>query len=116
MSITQRRYRLLADFDKVHAFLIDTYDCETLNSFLLPQYIEYAQCLIMFDFKHTHRIGLWEDSHQLIGIACYEMNLGTAHLHAKKGYEFLLPDMLAWAETELSISTDHGRELSEEVK
>jgi hypothetical protein len=39
MNITQRRYKLFADFEHVHQFLTDTYDPETLNSYLLPQCI-----------------------------------------------------------------------------
>jgi hypothetical protein len=112
MSITQRRYKLLADFQKVHDFLTETYDKETLNSYLLPQYVEYAHSLLYFDFKHTHRFGLWEDEGRLVGIACYEMGMGTIHLHAGKGYECLLPDMLSWGETELSESTESRRRLS----
>ena len=42
MNITQRRYKILIDFEKVYRFLEETYDPVTLNSFLLPQYFEYA--------------------------------------------------------------------------
>ena len=34
MGVTQRRYRLLADFATVHSFLTDTYSIDTLNSHL----------------------------------------------------------------------------------
>ncbi len=101
MSITARRYKMLVDFERVHQFLTDTYDKETLNSYLLPQYFEYAHTHPYFNHKMTHRNGIWEDNGDIVGIACFEMNLGECHLHTKKGYEFLLPEMLEWAESEL---------------
>lgn len=111
MKITNRRYNIYLDFERVHEFLTDTYDKETLNSYLLPQYFEYAHHLQWFDFLRTHRFGLWEESGNIIAIACYEMDMGSCHLHNKKGYEFLLPEMLDWAEQELSVMKDNKRSL-----
>lgn len=103
MSITKRRYCMLADFQKAHDFLTETYDKETLNSYLLPQYFEYAHCHSYFDAKRTHRMGVWEDDGYMVGIAAYEMNLGKCHLHTKNGYESLLPELLLWSEQEMSV-------------
>lgn len=108
MSITQRRYKILVDFSAVHQFLTDTYDFETLNSYLLPQYFEYAHHLQWFDYIRAHRMGLWEDDGELIAVACYEMPIGTVHLHTKSEYDFLLPEMLEWSEKEIS-SFDNGK-------
>lgn len=102
-SVMQRRYHILSDFMKVYDFLEETYSFETLNSYLLPQYFEYAQHLQWFDYISSHRIGIWEDGGVIIGICTYEMEVGSAHLHAKKGYEFLLPEMLEWTESEISV-------------
>ena len=101
-SITQRRYNILTDFSRVYDFLEETYDVDTLNSYLLPQYFEYAQVHSYFDFLRAHRIGLWEDNGELIGIATYEMKIGTVHLHTKNGYEVLLPEMVEWSQQEIS--------------
>lgn len=106
MNITKRRYKKLVDFERVHEFLTDTYDKETLNSYLLPQYFEYAHHLQWFDFLRSHRFGIWENGDNMVAIACYEMGMGQVHLHTKKGYEFLLPDTLLWAEKELSVVQD----------
>ena len=99
--IQQRRYDILSDFQKVYHFLQETYDFETLNSYLLPQYWEYAHYLKWFDQMRPHRMGLWEENDKLIGVAVYEMEIGKSHLHTRKGYERLLPEMLEWAEAEL---------------
>lgn len=112
MNIKNRKYKLFADFDKAHRFLVDTYDFETLNGYLLPQYFEYAHHLQWFDFLRAHRCGLWEEGGELVGIACYEMNIGDCNMHTKKGYEFLLPEMLIHAEKELSAFEEGKHKLS----
>jgi GNAT superfamily N-acetyltransferase len=112
MTLTHRRYRLLADFEKVHRFLTDTYNMETLNSHLLPQFFEYAHTHSYFDHQRTHRFGLWEVDDTLMGVACYEMNVGTALLSTRQGFGELLPEMLSYAETELSEVKDGRRSLS----
>jgi len=75
-NIYNRRYRLLADFNTVHSFLTDIYSPDTLNSYLLQQLFEYAHTHPFFNHKLTHRFGLWEDNGRLVGIACYEMDVG----------------------------------------
>jgi len=105
-GITPRRYNVLTDFSAVYDFLEETYDKETLNSYLLPQYFEYAHHLLWFDYLRTHRMGLWEQNGSIAGIAAYEMEIGTAHLHTRKSYGFLLPKLLEWAEREISVTKD----------
>ena len=109
MSICKRRYKLYADFHRVFKFLQDTYDMESLNSYLLPQFFEYAHTHPAFNHKLTHRFGLWEDDGELFGIACYEMDLGETLISVHPDYEFCLPDMLCWAERELSTFNDGVR-------
>ena len=38
-EIYKRRYKLLADFTKVQEFLTEIYSLDTLNSYLLPQFL-----------------------------------------------------------------------------
>jgi hypothetical protein len=93
-GVTQRRYKILTDFERVHKFLTDTYDTDTLNSYLLPQYFEYAHHLQWFDYLRSDHFGLWENNGKVVCVACYEMNMGTCHLHTLKSYDFLLPELL----------------------
>ncbi|MCL2376282.1 MAG: GNAT family N-acetyltransferase [Defluviitaleaceae bacterium] len=109
MNITQRRYKILTDFERVYRFLQETYDPVTLNSYLLPQYFEYAHMHSHFDYFKTHRFELWEDGGNVVSIVCYEMKMGDCHMHVRKGYEALLPEMLTWAEKELSVAKE-GKE------
>jgi hypothetical protein len=94
MSIVQRHYKLLSDFYRVLKFLTDNYNIET--SSLLPQFFEYAHTHPAFNHKLTHRFGLWEDNNSIIGIACYEMNVGECFIVIKEGYNFLLPEWDNW--------------------
>ncbi|HBL84545.1 MAG: hypothetical protein A2Y17_00920 [Clostridiales bacterium GWF2_38_85] len=112
MKITQRRYKMLSDFTKVHKFLTEVYTYENLNSYLLPQYFEYAHTHPYFNSKLTHRFGLLEDGDELVAIACYEMNIGECYLSTKSGYEFLLPEILAYSENELFKIKDGKRQLN----
>lgn len=111
-KITQERYKLLKDFERVQKFLTETYDKETQNGYLLPQFFEYAHTHPAFNHKLTHRMGLWEENGELVGVAAYEMDIGEAFICARKTYEFLLPEMLRYAESELSISCGAGKRLS----
>ena len=102
-NIHKRRYRLLVDFAKVHRFLTEIYSLDTLNSYLLPQFCEYAHTHPFFNHKLTHRIWLWEDNGKLVGIACYEMDVGESFLVTDRDHAFLLPEMLEFAEKDLSV-------------
>lgn len=110
-SINRRRYKLLADFAKVHGFLAEIYSLDTLNSYLLPQFFEYAHTHPFFNHKLTHRFGLWEEGGKLVGVACYEMDIGESFLVTDREHTFLLPEMLEFAEKELSAVNNNKRTL-----
>jgi len=112
MKITCRRYKILTDFSKVYGFLQDTYDPVALNSNLLPQFFEYNQMHTKFDYTKSHRIGIWEDRGKIVAIACFRRMIGKiCLLHTDKKYCFLLPELLAWAEQELSIVENNRKSL-----
>jgi len=111
MSIIQRRYRLLNDYNKVTQFLMDVYNTETYNSYLLRPFFEHAHHSYKFNHKLTHRFGLWEDGDKLVGITCYEMNLGECFLSVKNDYNELLPEMVKYAEENLSEKNNYRNKL-----
>jgi len=113
--ITRRRYKILVDFEHVYRFLTETYDIETLNSYLLPQFFEYANMNTFFEFPKSHHFGIWESDGNIVGIACFEMTIGECLLHTHKDYKFLLPEMLEWAELELSVIEDDKRKLDVKI-
>ncbi len=111
-KIIKRRYKLLADFAAVHSFLTDIYSIDTLNSYLLPQFFEYAHTHPYFQHHLTHRFGLWEDDGKLVGIACFEMNMGECFMVTDSNHIFLLTEMLTYAEKELSVINDNKQTLT----
>jgi hypothetical protein len=92
--------------------LTDIYNIETLNSYLLPQFYEHAHTSPKFNHKLTPRFGLWEDNNDLVGIACYEMDLGECFLCTKIGYDLLLPEMVEYSEKNLAAIIENKKSLS----
>ena len=101
MNITLRRYKTLSDFPRVWDFFAENYQIP--NWFLSPISFEYDHTHGSFDYEKAHRFGVWEDDGAIVATACFEMGLGEYIPCVKPGYEFLLPEMLRYAEQELSI-------------
>lgn len=111
MAVMKRRYRLLGDFQSVLQFLQEEYSIETLNSYLLPQFFEYAHTHPAFNHQKTHRFALWEEENMVVGVVCYEMDMGECFFVVKDGYYYLLSAMLAHGEEELSVIKDDSHVL-----
>jgi hypothetical protein len=111
MSVKQRKYKLLVDFDKVNKFLSDNYSIKNLNGYLLQPFWECAHTNPFFNHKMTHRFGIWEDDGKIVAIVCYETDLGECLLFAAERYEYLYEEMLKYAEEELSIHCEGKRKL-----
>ncbi|MCL1801310.1 MAG: GNAT family N-acetyltransferase [Promicromonosporaceae bacterium] len=106
MNVQMKRYDILSEFGAVYDFLDRQYDPVHLNGYLLPEFWEYAHYHNYFDYHHSHRMGIWRDETEIVGLSVYEMELGHAFISAAAGYEWLWPELLDWAEREISVSTD----------
>lgn len=102
MKITLRRYRLLSDFERVSQFMRLNFKKYQLGGNVPQPFWEYAHTHPYFNHSLTHRIGIWEENEEIVGIACYEMNVGECYFSTKEGYDFLKQEMVEYAETELS--------------
>jgi len=56
-------------------------------------------------------MGIWEEHGVIVGLCAFEMEIGSAHLHVRKDYEFLLPELCDWAEQEIAVVEDGQRSL-----
>lgn len=99
----------MSDFEKVSTFLDEMYSLDTLNGYLLRPFFEYAHTHPYFDRHLTHRFGIWEDGDRIVGFTCYEMKPGECLTSIRQGYGFLLPQILDYAEMELSEKKKDGK-------
>ena len=101
MSITLRRYRLLSDFERVNGFLRQNFTKYQQNGNIPQPSWEYAHTHPYFNHKLAHRFGIWEESGQIIAVACYEIDLGECFLMTRKTYGHMKPGLVDYAEREL---------------
>lgn len=109
MAIALRRYKTLSDFPRVYDFYGENYRLP--NWFLTPACWEYSHTHGNFEHEKAHRMGIWEEGGEIVATACFEMELGGYIPCVKPGYEFLMGDMLRYAERELSIVKGGKRSL-----
>ncbi|MDD3832042.1 MAG: GNAT family N-acetyltransferase [Clostridia bacterium] len=95
-----RRYCFLSDFSKVYNLCVKCYTIAGDNGICAP-YWEYGQSSGDADVLNFHRIGLWEDDGELVGVATYETQLGEAFFILDPQYSALAEEMLIYAETQL---------------
>lgn len=110
MSIKQRRYKMLADFEKVSDLLRNNFTKYQKSGNITQPRWEYAHVHPAFNCQLTHRFGIWEENGEVVGVASYEMDLGECFMNTKFGYEYLKPEMIKYAEKELykPVKTDLG--------
>lgn len=111
-GISFRNYRLLSDYHKVSSFLRKNYSPVERNGYFLQPFYEYAQTHPMFNHELSHKMGLWERGSEIIAGVFYEMDLGEAFIVASSEFKYLLPEMLDFAESEISIEENGRRKLS----
>lgn len=113
MDITQRRYKILSDFEKVSQLLRNNFVKYQKNGNMCQPRWEYLHMHPWFNFKLAHRFGVWEKGDEIVAVACYETDLGDCFLITKIGYEFLRKEMVDYAEQELfKINDKQKRELN----
>jgi predicted N-acetyltransferase YhbS len=96
-EITRRPYRYLVDFEKVYRFMVKNYSIDCAMGEKAP-FFEYAQTLIDFDREHTYLYSIWEDDGEIVAFCYYEMNPAQVSCSFKNGYEYLVDDVISYAE------------------
>lgn len=107
MNVKFRRYShtpgFTEDFNLVRNFLVRINANEiTPHDFPWGRW-EWAFSLPYLDEQSISRIGIWEDSGKIVGLATYEDKLGSAYFSLDKEYAILKQEMLSYAATELSV-------------
>ncbi|ERJ11003.1 GNAT family N-acetyltransferase [Haloplasma contractile] len=105
MGIQFRNYinetGITEDYFKVRSFLVK----------LGSTNYTYARWDWMITHSHLDqyalgKIGLWEDSNQIIGVALYDVKIGYAYCLALPDYEYMKKEMLLYAKENLSKDTE----------
>ncbi len=108
MAVTQRRYSRKTDFDAVSDFLVRHYLPENRDGNCFQPIWEYSYTHPQTNLSLLDRIGIWEDSSQIVGVAFFETDLVDVFLNTHPGYQHLKPQMLRYAENHMVDRNDTG--------
>ena len=92
---------MFTDFERVYSFFQNNYVRYLRNGHWACQAWAYAHGLPWFDFVRHYKIGLWEDSGEIIAVCTYEARPGEAFVFTASGYEYMKPELLEYAENNL---------------
>ena len=109
MAVRLRSYQSQADSYAISDFLTAHYQPGNRDGNWFQPIWEYAHTHPWFDESSVGRIGIWEDGGEVVGVATYELRLGEAFFHTHPSYAHLKPEMLAYAEENLSATGDDGK-------
>lgn len=107
-----RTYRHPEDFERVSAFLVQTYQpSRQPSNWLQPrwEYMHYL-CVPMFGMKADDlaKIGVWEDKGKIVGVVHFEDAYGQAYFQTHPDYPQLKEEMLRFAEDRLAARGPDG--------
>lgn len=113
MSVQVRSYNRQKDFTLVGDFLIDIYrPGELPANWLQPrwEYMHYL-CLPLYEVDQLdlEKIGIFEDSGNIVGVVHFEDRLGDTYFETHPDYTHLKLEMLNYAENHLYAKLGNGR-------
>jgi hypothetical protein len=100
-KIIRRQYRSLVDFSEVYQFMLDNYSVDWKRG-TAATFFEYAQVLYWTEKTQNHRNAIWEDNGKIVGFCWYNNAIGEAYFNISDSYEFLISEMIDYAEERLS--------------
>jgi GNAT superfamily N-acetyltransferase len=100
---------MFTDFEKVSMFFGNNYVPYLRNGHWAGATWEYAQALPWFDFVRHYKIGLWMENDVVVAICTYISKPGEAFIFTAKGYEFMKPELLEYAEKNLYAVNEEGK-------
>lgn len=109
MNIKFRKYDIQNDLKRVGDFLVENYKTDNRDGNFPEPAWEYMHGHPWLDEKSLDKIGVWEDSGEIVGVVHYEHKLGEAFFEIHPRYTHLKQEMLEHAEKHLCGKTDDGR-------
>ena len=112
MSIAFRSYEHPADFERIGQFLVETYRPGPRHeNWLQPrwEYMHYHPLLAELGESALPKMGVWECHGSIVAVVHFEHMLGEVHFQVHPEFTHLKAEMLAYAETHLSVEEDGKR-------
>ena len=109
MSITVRPYKRPDDFELVGEFLIKTYQAEGQHRNWCQPRWEYMHYHPYLDGSSLHKIGVWEDSGEIVGVVHPDLEMKEVYFEIGPDHSYLKKDMLEYAQEHLYRDVDEGR-------
>lgn len=107
MPISFRNYHHPEDYQRVSDFLINNYQPGNRDGNWLEPAWEYMHGHPGLEPQFLARIGIWEESGEIVAVANYESGLGEAFFQFKPGYQTLQDQVLSYAEA--NLAAEDGR-------
>jgi GNAT superfamily N-acetyltransferase len=101
MTITQRPYHYPEDYARISAFLIRHHRPDNRDGNWLEPTWEYMHFHPALNTAALNRIGIWEDSGEIVAAVHFETDLGEAFFQFDPDYRRLRTAMLDYAEERL---------------
>jgi GNAT superfamily N-acetyltransferase len=109
MTPTCRQYHHSEDYTRISEFLIRHYQPGNLDGNLIEPAWEYMHYHPYMDSSLLPRIGVWEESGEIVGAVHFEWRLGDAFFEFHPEYHWLREVMLDYAEANLCGVDETGR-------
>jgi hypothetical protein len=98
MTATIGPYDHVVDYQRVHRFLVETFEAgDSFANWLAPRW-EYMHYHPLIAGVPLDRIGMVEEGGLLVGVVHFEHSLASCYVQARPGYDHVKPAMVSWAE------------------
>ena len=114
MSIHSRKYEAASDFHRVRDFLVETYGITQRPFNWFFDRWDYCRYFVATMRNRDPQqweddIRVWETNGEIVGVACYEEDLGQVYPQIHPAQRGLEDEIMAWSEKTLSVETDQGK-------
>lgn len=107
-AIATKQFSILSDHMDVYRFMLDIFSPDRQGGVPAP-FWEYALVSDWMDKSYLHRCRMWKDGGRIVGFCFYENPVSDIYFSLRTGYEFLAPEMVAYAEEHMPRANGRQR-------
>lgn len=118
MNITSRAYKYPDDYEAINQMIVNNYGIQSQ--------VPLNWCQTRWEYMHFHPLmqkndlfnklsncGIWEDNGKVVAVVHFEHSFGQVYFDTAKGYEFLKKEMLEYAQSNLAVRKEDGKNVLE---